>query len=103
MFGVYTYMVWMLVFTLLAIGILWVRYYPILWKNRKIIAITSVIAIAYQIAVDPIAESWHAWFFGTDRILGLWIFNFPIEDTVFFVLVAIAVSSFVVSRAARGK
>jgi lycopene cyclase domain-containing protein len=103
MFGTFSYLAWMLIFTFVAIGILWWRYYKVLWPNRKVIAIVSLWAIVYQTIVDPFAESWHAWFFDNERVLGIWIGNFPIENTIFFVLVAIAISSFVISRVARNK
>jgi lycopene cyclase domain-containing protein len=101
MFGHYSYLIWMFIFTLLPIGILWTRYGRRLWRNRNVIALVAVIAVLYQLVADPFAEAWHAWSFGNDKILGIWVANFPIENTVFFVLVSIAVSSFVTARAGR--
>lgn len=102
MFGEYTYLVWMLIFTIVPIGIIWARYgHRLLWKNRKAILVIAAIAVVYQMIVDPFAEAWHAWFFTNDLTMGIWIGNFPIENTIFFVLVSIAISSFVIARAGR--
>lgn len=104
MFGQYSYIVWMLIFSLLPIGLLWARYgRRLLWRNGKAIALVALIAVLYQLIADPFAEMWHAWFFGNDKVLGIWIGNFPIENTIFFLLVSIAVSSFVITGIGRKK
>lgn len=92
-FGNFSYLVYMLVFTLIPIGILWINYFHILKKNVKIVLITAGIIVIYQILTDPFAEIWKAWLFSNDKILGLWLINFPIENTLFSALVSIAVSS----------
>ena len=102
MFEEYTYLVWMLIFTIAPIGIIWARYgRRLLWKNRKASRIIAAIAVVYQFIADPFAEAWHAWFFVKDLTMGIWIVNFPIENTIFFALVSIAISSFVIARAGR--
>ncbi len=102
MFGQYSYLVWMLIFTLVPIGILWARYgRRLLWRNRKAIFVIAIIAILYQLVADPFAESWRAWFFTKNETMGVWIGNFPIENTIFFFLVSIAISSFVIARIGR--
>ncbi len=91
--GKYSYLAYMLIFTLTPILILWLKKFELLRKNIKIVGITAIIAIAYQFIVDPFAEAYKAWFFGEDKILGFWIFNFPIENILFFLLVSVAISS----------
>ena len=102
MFGQYSYLIWMLVFTIVPIVIIWARYgRRLLWRNRQAILVIAAIAILYQLIADPFAEAWHAWFFTRNETMGIWVANFPIENTIFFVLVSIAVSSFVIARAGR--
>ena len=96
-FGHFSYLVYMLIFTLIPICILWSINFHFLKKNIKVIWMTTVIAIVYQLIVDPFAENWHAWFFSHDKILGVWIFNFPVENILFFVLISVAISSAVLS------
>ena len=87
----------MILFTFIAIGIPWMKNFNFLKKNIKIILITALISIIYQLIADPFAENWGAWFFSNNKILGLWILNFPIENMLFFVLVSIAISSAVLT------
>ena len=47
--------------------------------------------------MDPFAENWNAWFSSGDKILGVWIFNFPLEQPIFIILVSIAISSAVLT------
>jgi lycopene cyclase domain-containing protein len=88
----------MLIFTLIPISIIWVRYYERLVRNRHIIVAVAALSVIFQVISDPFAESWHAWFFDPSLTLGIWIGNFPIENTIFFVLVSVAIASFVVAR-----
>lgn len=83
----------MLVFTLIPIGILWARYHRFLWLNRKVIGGAMLFGVLYQIVADPFAESWRAWFFTGDKVIGLWVINFPIENTLFFILIPLAIAS----------
>lgn len=95
--GKFSYLVYMLIFTLIPIAILWIKSYKFLIKNIKIILMSAMVGVAYQLFADPFAEKWNAWLFSQDKILGLWVFNFPIENTIFFVLVPIAISSAVLA------
>lgn len=93
MFGRYSYIVYMLFFTLLPIGILWVRKFQVLKKNIRLIAVIAAFGLIYQLVADPFAEAWSAWFFSEDKTLGIRVFNFPIENILFFVLVFVAIAS----------
>lgn len=97
MFGKYSYLTYMLIFTIIPIVIIWIKELDYLKKNVKIIAIIAGIAIVYQLITDPFAEIWKTWFFTKEKILGVWLINFPIENTIFFILVSIAVSSAVLA------
>ncbi len=103
MFGHYSYILWMLIFTSIPIGILWTRHGGILWKNRKVIGVVAILGILYWIIGGTVAIEWHTWFYNPDEIIGVSIGNFPIEDMLFIVLITVAISSFVVSRLARNK
>lgn len=83
MFGRYSYLTYMLIFTIIPIVIIWIKELDYLKKNVKIIAIIAGIAIVYQLIADPFAEIWKTWFFTKEKILGVWLINFPIENTIF--------------------
>lgn len=93
MFGQFSYLIYMLLFTFIPIGILWIREFNFLWKNLKVVGITVVSGIIFQLVADPFAENWRAWFFTKEKILGIWLVNFPIENTIFFLLVPLAICS----------
>ena len=57
----------------------------------------TIIAIAYQLVANPFAENWNTWFFSDNKILGTWIFNFPVENILFIILISIAISSAVLT------
>lgn len=97
MFGQFSYLVYMLIFTLIPIGILWTKNFKFLRKNGRIVLITVFIGIIYQIIADPFAESWSAWFFTKEKILNIWILNCPIENLIFMILISIAISSAVLT------
>ena len=96
-FGHFSYLIYMLIFTLIPIGILWIKNFQFLKKNIKIVWMTVIIAVIYQIIIGPFAGSWGTWFFAKEKILDIWILNFPIEDSVFTILVSIAISSAVLT------
>lgn len=87
----------MLIFTLISTTILWSINYKFLKRNLRVILLTVVMAVIYQLIVDPIAENWQAWFFSHNKILQIWVFNFPLENTLFFILTSFATSSAVLT------
>lgn len=97
MFGPYTFLVYMLIFTVLPILILWLAFHRILWRNRHIIGWIILLGLGLQAVSDPVAEGWHAWYFPRETTLGIWIGNVPIENIIYTVLIATAISSAVLS------
>jgi lycopene cyclase domain-containing protein len=93
MFGRTTYLIYVLAFCLvptvvfLAIGFRFIR------KNLKVLGMTVLVTFAYLCVTDPLAEAWHNWFFTQDRLLGVYMLNFPVEEGLFFLLVPIAVAT----------
>ena len=93
MFGHYTYLVYVLVFCLVPTAVFWIIGYRFLRRNLAIIAMAALISFLYLCLTDPLAEAWHNWFFSPDRLLGLYMLNFPVEEGLFFLLVPTAVAS----------
>lgn len=87
----------MLIFTLIPISILWIKNFKFLKKNIKIILIACILGIIHQFVSDPFAESWGAWFFNSEKILNVWILNFPLENVIFVILVSFVISSAVLT------
>lgn len=103
MFGQFSYLVYMLVFTIIPMAIVWSINWRRLSANLRVILLVGLTGVVYQLTFDPFAESWQAWFFSEDKILGLWLFNFPLENVLFFLLVPIAISSVVLTLIDFGK
>ncbi len=93
MFGQYTYLVYVLAFCLIPIGILWILNFRFLRDNLRTVTIATFVIFIYLCATDPFAEMWHNWFFSSDRLLGWYVINFPVEEGLFFLLVPLAVAS----------
>jgi lycopene cyclase domain-containing protein len=93
MYGQLTYLVYVLAFSLVPIGLFWLISFRFLRQNWRVIAVTSFGIFAYMCVTDPFAEAWHNWFFSNDRLLGWWMINFPVEEGLFFLLVPLAVAS----------
>lgn len=96
-FGHFSYLFYMLVFTIIPIGILWGINFKFLKRNLKVIWIMILIGLTYQFIADPFAEEWGTWFFNKDKIVDIWILNFPIENSIFMILITIAISSAVLT------
>jgi lycopene cyclase domain-containing protein len=79
------------------------RYSDILWLNRKVVFIVTSAGVLYISILEPVAIYWKAWSFNSDKILGLYIGNLPIEEIVAAVFVYFAIACFIISRIARGK
>lgn len=97
MFGPYSFLIYMLIFTLPPIVILWAKFPVLLWKNKKIILCVILAGLVSQVIADPFAERWNAWYFPRETTLGLWILGFPIENTIFTILIAANISSAVLT------
>jgi lycopene cyclase domain-containing protein len=93
MFGHYTYLIDVLVFCLIPIGILWAANFQFLRRNLNVVGLSALIMFVYLCATDPFAEAWYTWFFSSDRILGWYVINFPVEEALFFLLVPVAIAS----------
>lgn len=93
MFGRYTYLIDVLFFCLIPMSILWASNFQFLRRDWKVIGLAVLVTFVYLCATDPLAEAWHNWFFSSDRILGWYVINFPVEEALFFLLVPIDVVS----------
>ena len=93
MFGKYSYLVYMLIFTIIPSLIAWIISFHFLTKNLRVISNNLLISIVYQLIIDPPAEYFKAWFFSDDKILGCWIINFPFENMFFILSVVFTISS----------
>jgi lycopene cyclase domain-containing protein len=61
--------------------VLWARNVAFLWSRRRAILLVVGLAELWTLLTDPIGGQWGAWFFDSNKVLGLWLFAvMPIED-----------------------
>ena len=71
--------------------ILWARNAAFLWSRRRTILLVIGLAELWTLLTDPIGGRWGAWFFDSDKVLGLWLFAaMPIEDLLGMAMVSSA-------------
>ena len=69
------------------------KKFSFLKKNMKIILMTGLFGILYTFIVNPIATYFRIWTISSDKIIGIMVLGFPVEDILFFALVGITISS----------
>lgn len=93
MFERLSYFIYELIFAGGAILIEWVFHGRFLWSKMSIILRTVALFVLYSLIADNVALSLGIWAHNRSKILNIWFLGIPLEEIVFFVLVAIAVSS----------
>jgi lycopene cyclase domain-containing protein len=72
-------------------AILWARNAAFLWSRRRTILLVVSLAELWTLLTDPIGGYWGAWFFDSNKVLGLWLFTFmPVEDLLGMAVVSSA-------------
>jgi lycopene cyclase domain-containing protein len=62
-------------------AVLWARNAAFLWSRRRTILLVVGLAELWTLLTDPIGGRWGAWFFDSNKVLGLWLFTYmPVED-----------------------
>lgn len=96
-FGIYSHIVYSLIFTGFADVCIWALGFPILrpyfWK---ILLASLVLGIFYGVLADHVAVSWGLWSYSSNKILGLWVWGVPVDDLIWAVLVGFTMGSFII-------
>ncbi len=93
MFGQLSYLLYELIFAGGAILIEWVFHGWFLWSKVKTVLRAVVFFVFYLLITDNIALSLGIWVHDRSKILNIWVLGIPLEEVIFAVLVAVAVSS----------
>lgn len=101
--GHWTFLVLMLVFTGVPIAVAWALHGRLLMRNWRVLAVLLPPVVVLGVVSDGVAEAWHAWYFSRATMLGVFMGGVPIENAIFSVLVAVAISSSVVILGRRGR
>lgn len=93
MFGQLSYLIYELIFAGGAILIEWLFHGRFLWLRVKIILRTVAFFVFYLLITDNVALSLGIWAHDRSKILNIWVLSIPLEEVIFSILVAVAVSS----------
>lgn len=91
--GHWSYLIYMLAFTIPPLIIVWAKKYSFLLKNWRIIIGQISIGIFYLFIPNVFAHNWNAWFFDPQKTLDIRIVNFPIEDAPYEIIVITLITS----------
>ena len=70
-------------FGMLLHAMLWARNARFLWAQRRTIAGVVLAGALWMLITDPLGGHWGAWYFASERVLGIWLFGvMPIEDLI---------------------
>ena len=101
MLGPYTYFIIMLIFAGIPLLLLWVFYYKILLKHKKILITTVAGSLVFGGIWDNIATLDDVWMF--HNIVNIWIIGLPLEEWFFIILVTLFVTSLSLVLINRGR
>ena len=79
MFGQLTYIIWLALFIGLPL-VISLRWYPLLWRQRRTLGWTTLGALVGGWAWDAWAVQFGVWFYDPSNIVNLWIFGLPLEE-----------------------
>lgn len=71
----------------------WIKKYKILKQYSKIFVYIVLIAIPWVIVTDIIAINNGIWYFSENKVLGIWLYEMPIDDLILMVAVSIVITA----------
>lgn len=83
------YLLWFGIFVALPIALLWLYDYAYLKNYYKIFRTCIICALLFSVPWDALAVHAHIWNFPKQNVLGIWIFNLPIEEFLFIIFVTV--------------
>jgi len=83
----YSYPIWLLIFAVLPLIVIFLLTYKIIKKYLYIYPLTAIGSLIFSIPWDIISVRERIWEFPASSIFGIWLFNLPIEEYIFIVLI----------------
>ncbi len=87
------YIVWFALFAWLPTAILWIFYWPLYRKYKKVFIYCIAGAIIFGYPWDYWATHYWLWHFSGDHTLGIFLGGLPVEEYIFFASEALLYSS----------
>ncbi len=79
MFGHITYLIWLLLFIVVPLGILLI-WRKALWRQRRALAWVTLGSLLGGWIWDALAVRFALWHYDSAHILGVWILGLPLEE-----------------------
>src|SRR3989344_9626467 len=89
----YEYLLWLIIFVVIPLILLWSLNFSYLIKYRVVFLLAIIGSLLFAIPWDIIAVNENIWYFTEPEIIGIWIFNLPIEEYLFIFLLTFFVST----------
>lgn len=101
MFGKMTYMVWLLLFIGLPLGILWGRWGRAIWRRRRGLAWIVLGSLLGGWVWDALAVRFGLWYYDPAHLVGWWFLGLPLEEWLWIVGVTLMFSALTIVLAER--
>lgn len=92
----FTYLLFLLVFTIPAVALLYLRHRAIVKQYYKLFLPAISVFVVYALLADPIGTSWKAWVYDTRFMIGTWIGGASYETLILAIVLAIIFSLIVI-------
>lgn len=101
MFGTNTYLIWLLCFIGIPLGLLILRHGRALWRRRRGLAWTVAGSLVGGWAWDALAVRLGLWSYDPGHLVGWWALGLPLEEWLWIVGVTLLFGSVTVILAER--
>lgn len=91
-FGIFSYLITILIFAGTAVLIEWTLGYKKLKEHTKVIFFVTVLGLIATLIGESAALNWRIWLYSQDKIFGIY-FGAALETFIYTIFVVIAVSS----------
>ena len=91
-FGIFSYIITIIIFAGSAVLIEWSLGFKKLKKYTKIIGVVAILGLIGTLIAESVALNWRIWFYSQDKSFGIY-FGAALETLIYAVFVAVAVAS----------
>ncbi|MDO8576795.1 MAG: lycopene cyclase domain-containing protein [Candidatus Daviesbacteria bacterium] len=87
------YIIWLLIFAILPLVFIWLKYFNLLWRYKQTLASVVLIAFLIFIPWDIYAVRSGIWLFPYSGNTGIIIMDLPLEEYLYTVLIPLLAAS----------
>lgn len=91
-FGIFSYLITIIIFAGAAVLIEWILAFKKLKKYTKIIGVVVILGLIGTLIAESVALDWRTWFYSQGKTFGIY-FGAALETFIFTVFIAVAIAS----------